>query len=92
MKASVLGLIFMAHILGASAALDTLAGYAGDIPDCAFSAFKKAMKDENCDATSFDCLCRHSSAIAVAVAKDTDASCSAGNTHPTNVRTARTLI
>jgi hypothetical protein len=92
MKTSVLGLIFMANILGASAALDTLAGYAGDIPDCAFSAFKKAMKDENCEATSFDCLCRHSSAIAVAVAKDTDASCSAGNTHPTNVRTARTLI
>ena len=83
MKGSTLVTILVVNILGV-AALDTLAGYTADIPKCAYSEFKKAMESENCevsdvDSSSFECLCKHSSAIAVAVAKGVnDAQCSAG--------------
>ncbi|KAK2685190.1 hypothetical protein QWA68_016621 [Fusarium oxysporum] len=63
------------------AALDTIAGYTKDIPSCAFLSFKKAMVSEKCevdnvDASSFDCLCRHLSAIAIAVSRHVDTQCS----------------
>ncbi|KAK7409515.1 hypothetical protein QQX98_008299 [Neonectria punicea] len=83
MKGSTLATILAVNVLGVSAALDTLAGYTADIPECAYSEFKKAMESENCevsdvDSSSFECLCKHSSAIAVAVAKGVnDAQCSA---------------
>ncbi|KAF4951513.1 hypothetical protein FSARC_12907 [Fusarium sarcochroum] len=71
----------MANAMGV-VALDTIAGYTKDIPSCAFSSFKKVMETEKCevddvDASSFECLCRHLSAIAVAVSKSVDSQCSA---------------
>ncbi|KPM36906.1 hypothetical protein AK830_g9655 [Neonectria ditissima] len=76
MKAFTLAAVLAANILGV-AALDTLAGYTADIPKCAYAEFKKAMESENCevddvDASSFECLCKHYTAIAATVGQNLD--------------------
>ncbi|KAJ4253900.1 hypothetical protein NW762_010298 [Fusarium torreyae] len=80
MRPSYMIAIIVANVMGALA-LDTIAGYTKDIPSCAFSSFKKVMESEKCevddvDASSFECLCRHLSAIAVGVSKSVDSQCS----------------
>lgn len=64
-------------------ALESLSGYAKDIPKCAYAPLVDGMKQEGCDISQvtsedFDCLCKHVSAIAIIVAKSVESTCSAG--------------
>jgi hypothetical protein len=82
MKSSAFILTFFASQV---TALQGLAGYASDIPSCAYAAFTSAVAKEGCsttdvNASEFDCLCSHLGGISydVGMALFQQGSCAAG--------------
>lgn len=80
MKVSTIAYLGMA---ATASALESLTEYTNDIPSCAVSALRDAMKTEGCDLSSidgkdFDCLCKHSAAIITIVVPKISTVCTAG--------------
>lgn len=74
---------FLGMTAAGVSALQSLTEYTNDLPTCAMSALRDAMKAEGCDLSSidgkdFDCLCKHTGAIITIVVPKISTVCSAG--------------